>query len=289
MSSTIDKIQISGPTLASLLHRFTTSSGDIDGLLFGHVTTTTPLTLSDTTITTPTTTITITSFFSSPSTTTFYAPSGHLHKPTLTTLTTNQPPLIGWFSGRRKTHLRPSMKETNVTSNLAKYVQNRQDFKSCIFLLLSTPFYENLIHTHDYKVFSFSSLNDVFEVKGLDVVNLGPGFRGHYGHFEPMSLFPDLGFSVKGLDIESMVDDGGEGDGIHKFGDLCDESGFDVGRLKMLLGKEASGYTAELEEMYNNMIKKMNALAKVVEQSSAKVLQQENHNMKLRYKVAGLE
>ncbi|PWA52000.1 hypothetical protein CTI12_AA455700 [Artemisia annua] len=286
MSSTIDKIQISGPTLASLLHRFTTSSGDIDGLLFGHVTTTTPLTLSDTTITTPTTTITITSFFSSPSTTTFYTPSGHLHTPTITTLTTNQPPLIGWFSGRRKTHLRPSMKETNVTSNLARYLQNDQ---SCIFLLLTTPFYENLIHTHDYKVFSFSNGSGVFEVKGLDILNLGPGFRGHYGHFEPMSLFPDIGFSVKGLDIETMVEDGGDEGGDKKFGELCDESGFDVGRLKRLLGEEASGYTAELEEMYNNMIKKMNALAKVVEQSSAKVLQQENHNMKLRYKVAGLE
>lgn len=138
-------------------------------------------------------------------------------------------------------------------------------------------------------MFSFSNGNGVFEVKGLDIVNLGPGFRGHYGHFEPMSLFPDIGFSVKGLDIETMVEDGGDEGGDKKFGELCDESGFDVGRLKRLLGEEASGYTAELEEMYNNMIKKMNALAKVVEQSSAKVLQQENHNMKLRYKVAGLE
>ncbi|GKE77749.1 hypothetical protein Tco_1543869, partial [Tanacetum coccineum] len=84
--------------------------------------TTTPLTLSDTTITTPTTTINIASFFSSPSTTTFYAPSCHLHKPTCTT---NEPPLISWFSGRRKTHLPPSMKETNVTSNLAKYGYRR--------------------------------------------------------------------------------------------------------------------------------------------------------------------
>lgn len=178
------------------------------------------------------------------------------------------------------------MKESNVTSNLAKYVQSDQP---CIFLLLTTPFYDNLIHTHDYKVFSFSTVNHVFEVKGLDVVNLGPGFRGHYGHFEPMSLFPDLGFSVKGLDIETMVEDGGDGDGIQKFRDLCDDSGFDVARLKRLLGEQASGYTAELEEMYTNMINKMTALAKVVEHSSAKVLQQENHNSKLRYKVAGLE
>ncbi|GJU37375.1 hypothetical protein Tco_1185729 [Tanacetum coccineum] len=57
--------------------------------MVGHVITTTPLTLSDTTITTPTTTIDITSFFLSPSTTTFYAPSGHLHKPTLTTNVTS--------------------------------------------------------------------------------------------------------------------------------------------------------------------------------------------------------
>lgn len=119
------------------------------------------------------------------------------------------------------------------------------------------------------------------------MVNLGPAFRGHYGNFTPNSPFPDLPFQVKGLNCESMVEDEGEKEN-EKFGTLCDE-GFKIGRLKNLMGSEAANYTAELEELYNNMIKKLNGLAKLVEQSSARVLEQENHNMKLRYKVAGFE
>lgn len=70
--------------------------------------------------------------------------------------------------------------------------------------------------------------------------------------------------------------------------DTCAE-GFDVGRLSRLVGPDAANYTGEIEELYKKMLDKMVGLARLVEESSARVLEQENHNMKLRYKVAGLE
>lgn len=70
--------------------------------------------------------------------------------------------------------------------------------------------------------------------------------------------------------------------------DLCAE-GFEIGRLNKLMGSDASNYTVELEHLYDKMLVKLDSLARLVETSSAKVLEQENHNMKLRYKVAGLE
>ncbi|XP_071722455.1 uncharacterized protein [Rutidosis leptorrhynchoides] len=293
--TSVHKIQISGPTLASLIQRVSSSPGDIDGLLFGHVTTTTPSTLSDdpspsSTVTAisdqPSLIATVTSFFSSSSAATFYSPSGEIDTLTLNNLISTSDHLIGWFSGRRKTHLRPSMRETSVTASLSQTLN-----KSCIFMLLTTPFHDQLIHTHEYKAFQFRSATDSFEAKTLDVVNLGPAFRGHYGNFTPNSLFPELPFEVKGLNCESMVEDTEDKGKIEneKFGKLCDDRLFKIDRLKNLMGSNASSYTNELEELYNSMIKKLNDLAKVVEQSSSRVLEQENHNMKLRYKVAGLE
>ncbi|XP_076915829.1 uncharacterized protein LOC143575307 [Bidens hawaiensis] len=285
----LQKIQISGPTLASLLQRVSSAAGDLDGLLFGRVAHLTPSTLSDDPSSTsdePTLIATVTGFFSSSSTSTFYSPSGQIHAPSLSSLISTSDCLIGWFSARRKTHLRPSMRETAVTASL---VQTLSSPKCCpgIFILLTTPFHDQLIHTHEYKAFQFRSSTDTFEARTLDVVNLGPGFRGHYGNFTPNSPFPDLPFEVKGLGNESMVEDEGKFES-EKFGLLCDD-GFKIGRLKGLMSSEAANYTAELEELYGNMIKKMNGLAKVVEQSSARVLEQEKHNMKLRCKVAGIE
>ncbi|KAJ8551022.1 hypothetical protein K7X08_000392 [Anisodus acutangulus] len=70
--------------------------------------------------------------------------------------------------------------------------------------------------------------------------------------------------------------------------DLCTE-GFEIGRLGKLMGSDAWNYTGELDHLYDTMLVKLDSLARLVEKSSAKVLEQENHNMKLRHKVAGLE
>ncbi|KAM1386764.1 hypothetical protein PS1_033193 [Malus domestica] len=73
--------------------------------------------------------------------------------------------------------------------------------------------------------------------------------------------------------------------------DMCSE-GLDVGSLSRLMASEAANYTAGVEDLYEKMLVKIETLTRLVEQSSAKVLEQENHNRKLRYKAArsaGLE
>ncbi|GFP96179.1 hypothetical protein PHJA_001762000 [Phtheirospermum japonicum] len=64
--------------------------------------------------------------------------------------------------------------------------------------------------------------------------------------------------------------------------------GFEIGRLSNLMGSEVA-HTSELEDLYYKMLAKIEGLSKSVEQTNAKVLEQENHNMRLRYRVAGLE
>jgi hypothetical protein len=70
--------------------------------------------------------------------------------------------------------------------------------------------------------------------------------------------------------------------------DLCSES-FEIRRLKGLTGSPAAHYTSELEDLYSKMLAKLNGLARLVEKTSSSVIEQENHNLKLRYKYAGLE
>lgn len=54
---------------------------------------------------------------------------------------------------------------------------------------------------------------------------------------------------------------------------MCAE-GFEVGRLGWLMGSEAANYTSELEDLYNKMLAKLDGLARLVEKSSARVLEQ---------------
>uniref|UniRef100_A0A5B7B790 Putative BRCA1-A complex subunit Abraxas n=1 Tax=Davidia involucrata TaxID=16924 RepID=A0A5B7B790_DAVIN len=319
----LEKIQISGPSLASMIQRFSFSPGDVDGLLFGRVTHINPSNFSDEDPTTttssstdsPTLVATITSFFCSNSTTTFYDSTGQLNVVSLRRLlsshrdrASNSPQsLIGWFSGRLKTPLRPSMRESSVTSSLSSEIQfsfqvenspKSYTLSPCIFLLLTTPIHDQLIHTHEYRAFQFRLSTDSFEPRTLDVINIGTAFRGHYGAFCPNSPFPALSCEWRGLHSSSMFDDSkSDSESLksmrriskdQKKLDMCAE-GFEVGRLSRLMGSDAANYTQELEELYNKMLVKLDGLARLVEKSSARVLELENHNMKLRYKVAGLE
>lgn len=54
--------------------------------------------------------------------------------------------------------------------------------------------------------------------------------------------------------------------------DLCAE-GFEIGRMSKLMSSEAA-YTAEMEDLYDKMLAKIDTLSKLVEQSNAKVLDQ---------------
>ena len=55
--------------------------------------------------------------------------------------------------------------------------------------------------------------------------------------------------------------------------DMCAQ-GMQIGRLSRLIGPEAVNYTAGLEDLYEKMLSKIESLARLVEASSAKVLEQ---------------
>ncbi|KAF5200186.1 Brisc complex subunit abro1-like protein [Thalictrum thalictroides] len=332
----LEKIAISGPTLASLIQRFSSSNGDVDGLLFGHVTQPTPANLLDDDFPSsssisssirsdsPTLVANITSFFCSGTLSSFYDSLGQLNISALNRCSLGngkddqQQRLIGWFVGRRRTPLRPSMREFSVSSSLSSktletlnFSQNESisispfpNFPPCVFLLLSSPLSDQLIHTHDYRAFQFRRSSEVFEPKSIDVINIGPAFRGHYGAFSPNSQFPWLSCAMKDfssspsreMEIVSEDDKGKEESllSLKKIAkeqrglDSCAE-GFEVGRLSKLVGSEAVNYTLEVEDLYGKMLAKLEGLARLVEKSSALVLEQERCNIKLRNKVSGLE
>lgn len=66
---------------------------------------------------------------------------------------------------------------------------------------------------------------------------------------------------------------------------MCAE-GMEIGRLSQLVGPEAANYTAGVEHLYERMLAKIESLSRNVEASSAKVLEQESKNRKLRLKLA---
>ncbi|KAF5750778.1 BRCA1-A complex subunit Abraxa [Tripterygium wilfordii] len=303
MEHQLQKIAISGPTLTSLLQRFSASPADIDGLLFGRVTLVTPTLTDDSASASsdhPHLIATITSFLSFNSALSFYDPLGNLR------LGPNQyQNLLGWFSARRRSALRPSMRELSVSSSLSKSSNYNSaasandintsygNFSPCIFLLVATPVQESLIHTHDYRAYQFVASTS-FEAKSVEVVNIGPAFRGHYGNFSPTSPLPVLSCEMRGSSMmmteEESSRESKEATRDQRQLNKCAE-GFEVRRLRQLLGSESTSYTAGLEDMYEKMLAKIESLARQVETSSAKVLEQENLNRKLRYKVirAGLE
>ncbi|GAV76888.1 hypothetical protein CFOL_v3_20361 [Cephalotus follicularis] len=302
----LQKIAISGPTLASLIQRVSTSPGDVDGLLFGHVTQMTHSSLSDDT-TAPSSSsttdfpsnliATITTFLCFNSTLSFYTPLGdlHPHHP--------QPhphhPLLGWFSARRKTPLRPSMREFSVTNSLSSNItfpitdsrQPSANFAPSLFLLLTTPLHDHIIHTHEYRAYQFSPFSRRFDPKSIEVVNIGPGFRGHYGNFTPKAALPWMSCELRCP--SAMNEDSKEGEGGEnllylkqalKDQEVMDLSaeGFDVRNLSRLMGPEAASYTAGLEDFYEKMLAKIDSLARLVESSEAKILGQVDHNRQLR-------
>ncbi|XP_068668916.1 uncharacterized protein [Aristolochia californica] len=298
----VAKIAIPGPTLAAILQRSSTAAGDIDGLLFGHISQppASELTDDDQPSANPDATLiaSVTSHFSSNSLFSFYDSFGRLNSTALTRCRSARPaPLLGWFVSRRRTGLRPSMREIAVSASLAKalskdsnlsnyILQNQCQHYPLIFLLVSTPLTssESLIHTHEYRAFLYRPSRPSFEPKSVDVINIGPAFRGNYGAFSPNSELPWLPLGAAGLEEETK-----EGlDRLRKVSkeqrvlDSCAE-GYDVRRLGRLVGPVATNYASQVEDLYCKMLAKLEGLARVVEKSSAQVLEQ------LRSKVAGLD
>ncbi|CAN6715481.1 unnamed protein product [Malus baccata var. baccata] len=273
----IDKVTISGPALASMIQRFSTSPGSVDGLIFGHVSHIPPTLTDDSPNSTSSATLiaTVNVFFCSASTLSFYNSSGRAQSPSSH--------LLGWFSDRRRSHLRPSLREFSVSNSLSSILNLNIPIQSpsegsdgaptltpSLFLLFASPVFDQKIHTHEYQAYQFRPSKHSFELKPIQIVNIGPAFRAHYGNFSPSSP-GDLG-STEAAQQGSELD-------------MCSE-GLEVGSLSRLMGSEATNYTAGVEDLYEKMLVKIETLTRLVEQSSAKVLGQENHNRKLRYKAA---
>ncbi|XP_004305104.1 PREDICTED: uncharacterized protein LOC101305783 [Fragaria vesca subsp. vesca] len=227
-------------------------------------------------------------------------PSGQVDQILLRRLAQSQSPsshLLGWFSGRRRSHLRPSLREFAVSNSLTSNpslsfpIQTSPppiagDLKPCLFLLFASPITDQTIHTHEYRAYQFRTATRSFEPKSIDIVNIGPAFRGHYGAFSPSSQFPALPCELR---AEPMNVDRGE----ESLGQLKTQSeldmwaeGLEVSSLSRLMGLEAASYTSGVEELYGKMLVKIESLAREVEDSSAKIREQEDHNRKLRYKAA---
>ncbi|MCO5581274.1 hypothetical protein L7F22_035152 [Adiantum nelumboides] len=126
MDQAVDRIAISGSILAHILQDFNSSRGDCDGVLFGHLRKTVSPKFEDddehsgmheelTAI--------ITGFLCSGRVFSFYDACGRIIPAKLTRFLSNRgsrggDPLIGWFSGRHSTPMRPSLRETAVTKCL---------------------------------------------------------------------------------------------------------------------------------------------------------------------------
>uniref|UniRef100_A0A1J3FC83 BRISC complex subunit Abro1 n=2 Tax=Noccaea caerulescens TaxID=107243 RepID=A0A1J3FC83_NOCCA len=306
----LERIEISGPTLASLIQRVSSSPGDVDGLIFGQIHRIVPSNLSDDS---PADSVassssssgqlvaTFTSFLCSGKTVSFYDPIGRVDSRRISSLGVDSPDrLLGWFSARRKSANRPSMREVAVTSSLSSQFHlpiedlenpnSTTNMASSVFFLLTTPLTDQLIHTHEYRAYQFRSSNHRVEPRSVGIVNIGPAFRGHYGSFSPKSGFPPL---ICEFRSSAMNEDRDEGSLSAKKQALNDQKeidalaeGLQVGDLKRLVGAEAANYTGGIEEMYERMLAKVESLASEVEKSSARVYEQENRNRKLRYRIA---
>ncbi|XP_022742635.1 uncharacterized protein LOC111293869 isoform X2 [Durio zibethinus] len=141
-------------------------------------------------------------------------------------------------------------------------------FGPSIFLPFTTPVQDQFIQTNQHRAFQFQSSNLCFNPLS---VNIGPAFRGHYGSFSRSSALPFLNCELRSS--TAMNEDRNEENliGLKQTAkdqsdlDMC-AKGMQIGRLSRLIGQEAVNYTAGLKEI--------ESLARLVEASSAKVLEQ---------------
>lgn len=131
----------------------------------------------------------------------------------------------------------------------------------------------------------------------LDVVNIGPAFRGHYSAFSPNSELPCFPCEFQGGSPMREDEKERENMNLKEMKRVAKDQkdlgayveGYELGSLSRLMGVDAVSYMGGVEELYEKMLAKLDCLARQVESSSSKVLEMENHNMKLRHRVAGLE
>ncbi|KQJ92611.1 uncharacterized protein LOC100833749 [Brachypodium distachyon] len=281
------KLSISGAALAALLHRCGAAAGDCDGLLFGRASrppAPAPA-LSDydddhhNGPAAPCLSISVSGHSSLSSPSSLSDPLGCFRP--MTAASSTQTP-IGFFSSSRRRHapLRPSMRELALARSLSKTLPPPAPVAHPLLFVLVSPSASPDLSTHSFDYRAFLLLGSRLVPASLAVVNVGPGFRDQYHSFVPESPFPSLPTPAH----ESA---GGGSIGEHKAVDSMVE-GFGLGRLQGLVGA-AAGQAAEMDAMYAGMLRRLETLAREVEKSNHRVLEQEKRNLMLRYRSAGLE
>ncbi|CAK9196425.1 unnamed protein product [Sphagnum troendelagicum] len=333
----VERVAISGATLSLIIQSFSSSEGDCDGLLFGHVQRRSTLDLVDdeTGPQAPRDELTasVTGHCCTGRVMSFYDGAGGIDVSKVTKMVGERDERggdapIGWFVGRRESPLRPSMRESAVTANLRTMPavvaaavnvdmgRNRIVVPSsspCLFLIFSESLSSSATHTHEYRAFQYrrkASGGGWFEPCTIEIVNIGPAFRGSYDSFAPVAPFPrflkpsDIGGGVGMESSPRYSEEGlrrsyGKGEttdvinGKEKKGSQQQEAeqalldmysqDFSVDRLQKLISSGGKGgHVQELEDLYTKMLKKLEGLAKQVCESSDALVAKEAENVKLR-------
>ena len=275
------KLSISGAALAALLHRCGAAAGDCDGLLFGRAHRPPPPapTLSDYDDQAPAAPCLFISISGHSSLSHPCSLSDPLGRP-------NPPPPsspcpLGFFSSRRRTPLRASMREHALACSLSKTLS---PLTHPLLFILVSPSASDDLSTHSFDYRAFLLVGSRLVPTSLTVVNVGPGFRDQYHSFAPESPFPLL--QTKPPPAAPQADDAysiGEQKAVDAMVD-----GFGLGRLQGLVCA-AAGQAAEMDSMYAGMLRRMEKLAREVEKSNHRVLDQERRNLVMRCKTAGLQ
>ncbi|KAG2559603.1 uncharacterized protein LOC120696513 [Panicum virgatum] len=282
----LPNLSISGAALAALLHRCAAATGDCDGLLFGRAShlPAPPASLSDyddlaaAAPPAPALTISVSSHCSLSHPSSLSDPLGRFHPPSSSDPSSaSAGAAVGFFSSRRRTALRPSMRELALAHSLSKTLITAHPL---LFILVSPSASPNF-STHSYDYRAFLLLASRLVPASLTVVNVGPGFRDQYHAFSPQSPMPCLPSSPAPAGHAHTTL--GESKAVDEMVD-----GFGIGRLQGILGS-AAGQAAEMDDMYAGMLRKLEKLAREVEKSNIRVLEQENRNLLLRFKCAGME
>ncbi|CAA6654691.1 unnamed protein product [Spirodela intermedia] len=258
----IQKVSIWGTTLASVIQRFSSSGGDVDGVLLGHFGRLLPPELTDddpssSSSSSPLLSAFITNYFCFGMPMGFYDSLGRVDSRLLDRVLSlvkwpENCTVLGWFSARRNSGLRPSMREHAVSVSLSKVMEA---------LARGGRFSENseelmadrhAIHNHEYRAYTLEpkSRGHVHTRTPVEVVNLGPAFRSQYNLFSPESSFPWMpcgSENSKVLEDKSLI------------------NSRRTSRDSAALGGLAEGYKLE------------------------RLRQMENRNLELKAKVAGLE
>ncbi|CAN6380329.1 unnamed protein product [Urochloa humidicola] len=184
----VPNLSISGAALAALLHRCAAATGDCDGLLFGRAShlPAPPAALSDydDLAAAPALSISVSGHCSLSHPSSLSDPLGRFQPPSSADLSA----ALGFFSSRRCTALRPSMRELALAHSLSKTLSTAHPL---LFILVS-PSVSPALSTHTYDYRAFLLLASRLVPASLAVVNAGPAFRDQYHAFYPQSPMPCL-------------------------------------------------------------------------------------------------